>query len=673
MSGALLYVYVNESTTDLASIYTDEALSVPSANPAVANTSGQFPSVWAGAGTEADPVLYRVAVTTSDGGSPGNAFVFDNYRPSVDFDTATAALAEAAAASSEASADEAAQSLADIEIAIQAAQDADGVAAVAGAIAGQAAAEVVVALKADTDFANVDPTTGRDALNAQRREFVSAPSILRGVDNKLTQDFHFFDIVTSESDQAAIRTGTSVTDWSDAMDEAMARLLVANQDDPGKAMTMPDGQIYLSRALNKPYGAALIGRGREFTRIINTSATGHGIVVPEFDRGSIIRGVSIERNVVSDAGTYGIYLSHGTSGMLLDRVGVRRFQNGIFGGSTDYGTIIQPEIDDCYNDGWVQQDTKASGDPNTPTSYDPAVQWQLEKPLVRWCQGVAYKATANPSGRGHIAGEWRNPGTFENGQTLLISGSSPTLSVNDVRVNDGFVGSDNLGPDVETYGKNNEFSFDAVERMGMDSYGPRFNPDGTSRTRSTPGGAGYGRGFRAGINNGTIRLRATIDDTAGYGVIAACDMNLDLSVRNPGIATDASVGVIQFAGSLTGQITADAATSAVQFTTDEAHALVVSGAPVAGVATPTSSILSPGGFRDALKVAGVALIDGQSTGFVAMTGTARKTAFATYGGGTAGAAYTQAQIQGIMDALVAVSERLKAHDDALLAKKVPSV
>lgn len=101
MSGALLYVYVNESTTSLATIYTDETLSIPAANPAEANTSGQFPPVWAESGTEADPVFYRVAVTKSDGESPGNAFVFDNYRPSVDFDVATAALAESSALSAE--------------------------------------------------------------------------------------------------------------------------------------------------------------------------------------------------------------------------------------------------------------------------------------------------------------------------------------------------------------------------------------------------------------------------------------------------------------------------------------------------------------------------------------------------------------------------------------------
>ena len=84
LSGAKLYVYDN-LTTDKANIYTDEALTVLSANPVIANSSGQFPAIWAQAGTEAEPVLYSVAVTTSTGASPGNPFVFDNYRPSVDW------------------------------------------------------------------------------------------------------------------------------------------------------------------------------------------------------------------------------------------------------------------------------------------------------------------------------------------------------------------------------------------------------------------------------------------------------------------------------------------------------------------------------------------------------------------------------------------------------------
>jgi len=96
LGGALLYVYQN-LTTVLTPVYADEGLTTPLVNPVVANASGSFPAIWAEAGTEADPVLYSLSVTTATGEAPGNPFTFDNYRPSVDFETATLALAEAAA------------------------------------------------------------------------------------------------------------------------------------------------------------------------------------------------------------------------------------------------------------------------------------------------------------------------------------------------------------------------------------------------------------------------------------------------------------------------------------------------------------------------------------------------------------------------------------------------
>lgn len=100
VSGAKLYVWDNE-TTDKASIYADAALSSPLANPVTANGSGHFPSIWADAGTEEAPVLYSLAVTDASGGSIGNPAVFDNYRPSVDWETAASALSESSAASAE--------------------------------------------------------------------------------------------------------------------------------------------------------------------------------------------------------------------------------------------------------------------------------------------------------------------------------------------------------------------------------------------------------------------------------------------------------------------------------------------------------------------------------------------------------------------------------------------
>lgn len=107
LAGAKLYVYTN-LTTEKASIYADEAMTILSPNPVIANSSGQFPAIYAEAGSIGAPVLYSISVTTSTGASPGNPFNFDNYTPSVDWETAAVALAEAAADSAAASAGEAA-------------------------------------------------------------------------------------------------------------------------------------------------------------------------------------------------------------------------------------------------------------------------------------------------------------------------------------------------------------------------------------------------------------------------------------------------------------------------------------------------------------------------------------------------------------------------------------
>lgn len=145
ISNAKVFFY-NNLTTILAPVFSDEALTIPLANPVEANASGRFPAVWAD-----DAVLYSASVEAPYGPA-GVPFTYDNLSASMAADILVAGAAEAAA-------DEAAQSLTDIEAAIQAAQDADGSAAVAGAIAGQAAgeaaAEAVLFDKAEADLSNV--------------------------------------------------------------------------------------------------------------------------------------------------------------------------------------------------------------------------------------------------------------------------------------------------------------------------------------------------------------------------------------------------------------------------------------------------------------------------------------------------------------------------------------
>lgn len=96
ISGALLTLYVNNTTT-LTTIYANEALTVPLTNPVAADSNGNWPQMWAESGTEETPTLYSVALSDGSGVPLSQPSVFDDFRPSVDYDTATAAIAESAA------------------------------------------------------------------------------------------------------------------------------------------------------------------------------------------------------------------------------------------------------------------------------------------------------------------------------------------------------------------------------------------------------------------------------------------------------------------------------------------------------------------------------------------------------------------------------------------------
>lgn len=67
-----------------------------------------------------------------------------------------------------------------------------------------------------------------------------------------------------------------------------------------------------------------------------------------------------------------------------------------------------------------------------------------------------------------------------------------------------------------------------------------------------------------------------------------------------------------------------------------------------------------------LSVNGVKVIGPRLTGWTADTGTSKKTANATYAGGTAGATYTQAEITAIKNALQDATQTIKALKDALI-------
>ena len=72
-------------------------------------------------------------------------------------------------------------------------------------------------------------------------------------------------------------------------------------------------------------------------------------------------------------------------------------------------------------------------------------------------------------------------------------------------------------------------------------------------------------------------------------------------------------------------------------------------------------------FTVPIQRAGVQVLNTRVTGFGAMTGTATKTAIATYTAPVISSPPTQAEVQGIADALQALSRRVKAGDDAMFS------
>lgn len=72
---AQMFFYLNRTTT-LATVYADEALTTPLANPILANSAGQWAAVWAD-----DANLFSVAIDAPYG-PPGVPFTFDDLGPS---------------------------------------------------------------------------------------------------------------------------------------------------------------------------------------------------------------------------------------------------------------------------------------------------------------------------------------------------------------------------------------------------------------------------------------------------------------------------------------------------------------------------------------------------------------------------------------------------------------
>lgn len=256
--------YQNE-TDVLASVYADDALTVPLTNPVAANSSGRFPQIYA-----SDAMTYSASVDAPYGPA-GQPFTFDGLQASQAADIAAANLAQGAA-------DDAEAALAATEEAIEAATQAGGgSAAVAGALAGATAgteagteaAQAVLILKTDTDAENV-PAANRPAfrqnIGARFNAFTLYGGIADGTSHPVSE---WIGVGERYASLAALQVDyPHVIATSDEIDWAAAQKVCSTLNQ----LVIPEGDAVMNRKLtvtNKAFG--LCGSGKDASSITWTN------------------------------------------------------------------------------------------------------------------------------------------------------------------------------------------------------------------------------------------------------------------------------------------------------------------------------------------------------------------------------------------------------------------
>ena len=513
----------------------------------------------------------------------------------------------------------------------------------------------------------------------------------RTLQSRAADTVHFMDEVPDEADRAAIRAGTSTKDWSDALDAALARCGGDNALRLGRVLILPSGKIRHSRPIMKPFGVIIEGGGMLQTELIHTTAAGNNVEIGAFDQGGGVRHLTLSRSVPPEAGVYELRVQHGTSRVMLEYIRIRRGGGGLRLGSTDIGYGRMIIIEDCAGDGVVQAPTRMT--PADP--YDPAVQWQLTNVLAQCNAGTGFNIIVPPGAPGAIVGRWHDCGTFGNstGSVTVQGQPEPNAGIFDLHIDGGFFGSDGRGMYIDSYGRNIAIEPHVIERVGEDKTGPRWTPAGAAQAQANPTHLGHGIQFTPNNSLPIFRCRH-LDGNAQAGGTSGCDIFVETVATNngkrPPDGEAVPFGWYQGAGRMIGMLSGrntDGDTSQVAplyLSTDASHILHGElGGTIEVVPMLNSTILSPlnsrlggdawvGGAldtQDGLTIGGAPALIGFETGFTPMTGTARKTGFPTYGGATASAAYDPAQMQGVMNSLVALSELVKGVTDALLAHK----
>lgn len=146
----------------------------------------------------------------------------------------------------------------------------------------------------------------------------------------------------------------------------------------------------------------------------------------------------------------------------------------------------------------------------------------------------------------------------------------------------------------------------------------------------------------------SIRL---IDSSNVYISAVRCNFNIGWDIIESGTSNNNNFSLCSLSGTGLGKSSLVGATT---------HIIEVPG----GLAN-ANTWTGINNFSQSVRVNNTIVLGSRVTGFTNMTGTTSKAALATYTAGTASVGYVQAELQAVMTALQALSQRVKAHDDAM--------
>lgn len=251
---------------------------------------------------------------------------------------------------------------------------------------------------------------------------------------------------------------------------------------------MPPGTYKITSQLSITQNyQSLIGAGVGLVTITMAHASNVAIKVTTSPVGLDVGGFTLDRSIAATAGGTGLDFSAVIGTSKVHDLIVQNQYIGVKLGPTDYSYMSEVIVQKNYNIGISMTNTAGNG----------TMQWDLRNVLSQMndSHGIIFSVTAGPAQA--IMGQWNNVTTFANtGYGAAIVGSAG-VPVHDLRVTDGFFGSDASGGlYLETYGRQHCIRNCFTEIAGTIA---------TGRTLTTAA-SGVGRGVEITANNVQVQI-----------------------------------------------------------------------------------------------------------------------------------------------------------------------